>query len=506
LKYGRKSGEDNPQLKGYQRFLLDVMTIQLQRMMRENNEELYRRIEQIENQMNNNEDDHNGDRRRQDRRRKRGLEDEHIEDKIEGVKVQIPSFKVKSDLEAYLKWEMKIEQLFACHNYTKEMKLKVATMEFTNYALIWRDQLQKERARYGDPLVNTWEKMKRLMRRRFVPSHFHRDLHNKLQRLIQGSKTVDEYHKEIEVALIRANINEEREATMARFLHGLNSDIGDVMELQNYVELKELVHQTIKVEQQLKRKCTMKRGSSNFYQTGWKDKSKKEIATSSNASATTPQRTQNKSNEAPKKTRSSDIKCFKCLRRGHIASECPTKRNMLVKDGEIISESSSEFAAESEEEYNEKFVVGGDLFMVRRLLGNLSKENDRSQRENIFHTRCLIQDKVCSLIIDGGSCTNVASSRLVSKLNLETKPHPRPYKLQWLSEDGEIGVNKQVKIYFSIRNYHDSVLCDVVSMEASHVLLERLGNLTKGLIMMDALTSIILCIMSGKLHLYLCLP
>ena len=308
------------------------------------------------------------------------------------------------------------------------------------------------------------------------------------------------------MALIRANINEEREATMARFLHGLNSDIGDVMELQNYVELKELVHQTIKVEQQLKRKCTMKRGSSNFYQTGWKDKSKKEIATSSNASATTPQRTQNKSNEAPKKTRSSDIKCFKCLRRGHIASECPTKRNMLVKDGEIISESSSEFAAESEEEYNEKFVVGGDLFMVRRLLGNLSKENDRSQRENIFHTRCLIQDKVCSLIIDGGSCTNVASSRLVSKLNLETKPHPRPYKLQWLSEDGEIGVNKQVKIYFSIRNYHDSVLCDVVSMEASHVLLERLGNLTKGLIMMDTLTSIILCIMSGKLHLYLCLP
>ena len=111
--------------------------------------------------------------------------------------------------------------------------------------------------------------------------------------------------------------------------------------------------------------------------------------------------------------------------------------------------------------------------MVRRLLGNLSKENERSQRENIFHTRCLVQEKVCSLIIDGGSCTNVASSRLVSKLNLETKPHPRPYKLQWLSEDGEMAVNKQVKICFSIGNYHDSVLCDVVPMEASHVLLGK---------------------------------
>jgi len=130
--------------------------------------------------MNNNEDDHNGDRRRQDRRRRRGHEDEHRDDRIEGVKIQIPSFKGKSDPKAYLEWEMKIEQLFACYNYTKEKKLKVIAMEFTDYALIWWNQLQKEKARYGDPLVNTWEEMKRLMRRRFVPSHFHRDLHNKL--------------------------------------------------------------------------------------------------------------------------------------------------------------------------------------------------------------------------------------------------------------------------------------------------------------------------------------
>ena len=66
---------------------------------------------------------------------------------------------------------------------------------------------------------------------------------------------------------------------------------------------------------------------------------------------------------------------------------------MLVKDGEIVSESSSESAAESEEEYDEEFAVEGDLFMVRRLLGNLSKENERSQRENIFHTlMLLVQD------------------------------------------------------------------------------------------------------------------
>jgi len=46
----------------------------------------------------------------------------------------------------------------------------------------------------------------------------------------------------MEVALVRANINEEWEATMARFLHGLSSDIRYVVVLQNYVELEELVH------------------------------------------------------------------------------------------------------------------------------------------------------------------------------------------------------------------------------------------------------------------------
>ena len=144
---------------------------------------------------------------------------------------------------------MKIKQLFACHNYTEDKKMKVAAMEFTDYALIWWNQLQRERARYKEPLVDSWEEMKRLMRRRFVPSLYQRELHNKLQRLTQGSRSVDEYYKEMEVSIIRANVMEDREATMARFLHGLNNDMRDLAELQNYVELEDLVHQASKVEQ-----------------------------------------------------------------------------------------------------------------------------------------------------------------------------------------------------------------------------------------------------------------
>ena len=56
--------------------------------------------------------------------------------------------------------------------------------------------------------------------------------------------------------MIRANVEEHSEATTARFLNGLNRDIANVVELQHYVELEDMVHIAIKVERQLKRKGT----------------------------------------------------------------------------------------------------------------------------------------------------------------------------------------------------------------------------------------------------------
>ena len=85
----------------------------------------------------------------------------------------------------------------------------------------------------------------------------------------------------MEVAKIRANVEEEDEATMARFLNGLNRDISDIMELHHYVQLEDLVHQAIKVEQQLKRKSQMRKSTTNFDAKNLKSSVKKEGASSS---------------------------------------------------------------------------------------------------------------------------------------------------------------------------------------------------------------------------------
>ena len=42
---------------------------------------------------------------------------------------------------------------------------------------------------------------------------------------------------------------------------------------------------------------------------------------------------------------------------------------------------------------------------------------------------CRVYNKVCILIIDDDSCTNVANIELVKKSNLHTTKHRIPYKL-----------------------------------------------------------------------------
>ena len=68
------------------------------------------------------------------------------------------------------------------------------------------------------------------------------------------------------------------------------------------------------------------------------------------------------------------------------------------------------------------------MLVLRRVLNSQKGAKDE-QRENIFHTQCTVQGKVCSLIIDGGSCANVVSLSMIEKLGLQATAHPHPYNI-----------------------------------------------------------------------------
>jgi len=58
--------------------------------------------------------------------------------------------------------------------------------------------------------------------------------------------------------MIQANIIEDRKVIIARFINRLNRDIFNVVELQHYVKLKDIIHKATNVERQIKRKSSVR--------------------------------------------------------------------------------------------------------------------------------------------------------------------------------------------------------------------------------------------------------
>jgi hypothetical protein len=173
------------------------------------------------------------------------------EERFGKLKFTMPKFDGRSDPEDYFTWELKVEKIFRLHNYAEEKKLAMASLEFEGYALIWWEQLLRDCEEDREDPIITWQEMKREMRIRFVPKHYRRDLFDKLQNLRQGSFSIEEYYKEMEKAMFRANVYEDEEQTIARFMTGLHRNIQRIVEFQPYQSLIDLVHQATKAECQL---------------------------------------------------------------------------------------------------------------------------------------------------------------------------------------------------------------------------------------------------------------
>jgi len=87
---------------------------------------------------------------------------------------------------------------------------------------------------------------------------------------------------------------------------------------------------------------------------------------------------------------------------------------------EEVAEEEKEESIEAGEEEEEESIAEADegaMLVLRRALSSQKGEQEE-QRENIFHSRCTIQGKVCSMIIDSGSCANVVSLSMIEKLKL----------------------------------------------------------------------------------------
>jgi len=218
----------------------------------------------------------------------------------------------------------------------KDQKVKLASLEFLDYAMQWWHQSVMDIGLNKMPTVVSWYDLKECMRARFVPPHYKKELLLKLQRLHQGPRTVDEYFKDLETTLTKINMHDSEKSKITRFVSGLRREIQDIVELYEYFSLKKVVHLAIKVESQLLKNFFFKNTHNDgFYKSSWKDTNKiaRKTLPSKFSKETTSDHRVSKTISTPKSlTKSSSRKCFKCLGFRHRDVNCPNKRTMMIKE------------------------------------------------------------------------------------------------------------------------------------------------------------------------------
>ncbi|OMO99822.1 reverse transcriptase [Corchorus capsularis] len=337
-------------------------------------------------------------------RPRRGIEREEPKDNI---KYKIPKFNGRGTPADYLEWESELDMYFDYHPHAESKKVQIATLDFSENALNWWNQLVQSRGRNLERPIDTWLELKSLMRKRFVPSYYINSLYQSLQSLRQGTRSVDEYYSEMMLLMPRAEVDEAPQATMARFMAGLNRDILDIVEMQQHYDVEELLQHALKAQSQVKRNGAKKSFASSS--SSWKTPIKKDEKSSNKEKELAQKGASPKTDSKSSSSSSSKnhVKCFKCQGYGHYAKDCVNKKVMFTNDyGEIESED-EEFALGSNGDgddekgfaYDDADDDDGNTptllnLVARRTLRAYVKGDVHNQRENLFHTRCKYNDEV----------------------------------------------------------------------------------------------------------------
>jgi hypothetical protein len=104
--------------------------------------------------------------------RQHGNNNRALEDPYAKTKFTIPSFSCQYDTEGYLDWEMIVEQKFSGDLVPEQHRVRQATSEFKDFAIIWWNTLA------GGNIPVTWPQLKEAMRDHFVPP-YHSELRKK---------------------------------------------------------------------------------------------------------------------------------------------------------------------------------------------------------------------------------------------------------------------------------------------------------------------------------------
>ena len=101
----------------------------------------------------------------------------HRNNEDKTLKIDLPSFDRHSpDPEVYLDWETNMERYFDFKETTPEQQFKLAKIKLTKLAATWLEGVQRQRRREDRERISTWEKLRKHLRRKYVPRNYRQQL------------------------------------------------------------------------------------------------------------------------------------------------------------------------------------------------------------------------------------------------------------------------------------------------------------------------------------------
>jgi len=415
------------------------------------------------------------------------------------IKVKLDYFFGEYDPAAFLEWIQATEYQLLFTQIPLQDFVAAATVHFRGAARVWWHRFVDDRTMRNKVPLTEWHQLKYVMTKKYVPQDYKNQMRLQIAMVKQGGKTPLEFFSQLEDMYYKAGISVSQSTLKTKFLSGLNLNIRDQLEVLPVEDLDDLTHAAMKIHNQLVRKRQVpyqQYGQRRYDSNSGPLPSSNVRVPSTGHNAGSDSRAKNATHPGPmsrapqakgpqsSQQRASDMECYKCGGRGHMMRNCPNNKKVLYSatsngyesyDDEETNEDVAE-EEDTEEAYTCEATAlheGTALSLVTRRILTVKETSLEEQRENLFHTRCLVKTATLSVIIDGGSCCNLVNEKVVTHLNLSTQPHPQPYGLQWISSSSGNTVTRQCLIPFTIGQYSDSVLCDVVTMNATHLLLGR---------------------------------
>ena len=151
------------------------------------------------------------------------------------------------DVGEFLNWLNMVEHVFGYYDPSEHKKVKLVAIKMCNNASIWWENFKRQRERVGKKNIQTWEKIKKELKRKYLSFNYRKDIYLKIHNFKQQDFSVEEYLAKFVNWIIKGDLQEAEEICIAHYIVGLRNDIARVIFLKPYHSLQDVMKLALKI-------------------------------------------------------------------------------------------------------------------------------------------------------------------------------------------------------------------------------------------------------------------